>query len=171
MRRARESGEEAAARTRTKNSTVDRALAQSPHKIGKMYAKYERTPYEISKGMKLSNKHAAADDVRRFVPKMKINGERIVAKRPPVMHNQVNAEVNELLDLTASPPSNKASEACLATHSTYNSTPFYTPPSEQAEQYLFLEIPFDTYHKGYVDRVKSVERSLEEGDGNPLGLQ
>ena len=167
MRRARESGEEAVARARTKNSSVDRAIAQSPHKIGKMYTKYDRTPYEISKGMKLSHK-AAAEDGRRFVPKMKINGERIVAKRPPVMQNPVNAEVNELLDLTTSPPSNKASDACLATHSTYNNTPFYTPPSEPAEQYLFLEVPFETYHKEYIDRVKAVERSLEESESNPL---
>ena len=99
-------------RLKTKNSGVDRTLSNSPpHKIGRMHSKYDRANYENAKNLKTGFKNATEEIRPRFVPKMKINGERIVAKRPPLVHNQVYAEVNELLDLTASPQSPSSYEA------------------------------------------------------------
>ena len=102
-----------------------------------MYSKYDRANIENAKNLKTGFKNSVEEVRPRFVPKMKINGERIVAKRPPVVHNQVYAEVNELLDLTASAQSPSSYEAMQP----HEPSPY--PSCDQSEQYLFLEIPYE----------------------------
>ena len=141
-------------RLKTKNSSVDRTLSNSPpHKIGRMHSKYDRANIENAKNLKTGFKNSVEEIRPRFVPKMKIYGERIVAKRPPVVHKQVYAEVNELLDLTASGQSPNSYEAMQP----HEPSPY--PSCDQSEQYLFLRDSI---------RVKAVERTLDESEGGPF---